>query len=912
MSNDITKGNAFHKEGEVVHLNEFCTKENEAIEEDIKTRIAYMVISNEDIKELLDSNNDKQTILNKVIEEYKPYLIKAVEKESTENNKPLIFDDLRGVNEEIIDKKLVNLCTTQLYNSKSYGSVLKAKKYHHAYKKVLEKNLKENLEKKSTSALTFTKDSCNEIIKKEVNKTSKKPKEDEQAYIVLSMPYVYNIKDDSKTKELELISYEEKIIASFMPELIVEYGVFFDGTNNNIYNIDFYKNFKKFLKEPAKDIEDGLNENDEFGKPKLKDRKQGTIEEYILSTDNPEFTNETKKIIINQMKNASIRYFDNKSVFIVGKDEILTTKKAEKDSKKVFDYLLDVKNSKKDAQEKTISDYIIKEILPDDNEDSSFTNGETNISRLYELYDGDDVKKNVDALPNTRFKLYESGSGTFNPFIQKDYEDDSVVGLGLGMGESGVIAHCLYSCIKMVEQLRKDSITYMDELVLDVFGFSRGSTSARHFICTLLKNTQLVKNEKREYTIKTKDSKDIFYEFFGSNGYIRIGSKTIFNPLRTDIEYINPNNNNHRVYNPFYKEKEITIESISFRFAGLFDTVTHYGIMQSNDSDDLNINFFENDNNKKVGHVVHLMADDEFRYNFEAYSIFTNINKHYYKESTEKREDGGARFEEFYVPGAHADVGGGYNEENELVYLGDFIIEEKKLPDYLRKNIQKWNNKYNWLKNNALIQKDSKKEIKEMEEKQKERESEIEKLKKELEKENKSKNEKEKLKDDIEKLENKEGFYYYIKNVYNLNTREDIWGNSSNWEYHLHLYMYKPKVSNKYEHVAMRLMYDKAIYVDSKTQKNRKDEFEMVPFGKFDHSFKNDETLKETYKALKEHKVLKKENTKIYKELKNNYLHHSSQVGNFVNKPSNEKKDEYELYGKRVIYSTEGKEFTRG
>ncbi|PHO14007.1 hypothetical protein, partial [Malaciobacter marinus] len=111
---------------------------------------------------------------------------------------------------------------------------------------------------------------------------------------------------------------------------------------------------------------------------------------------------------------------------------------------------------------------------------------------------------------------------TFNPFIQKDYEDDSVVGLGLGMGESGVIAHCLYSCIKMVEQLRKDSITYMDELVLDVFGFSRGSTSARHFICTLLKNTQLVKNEKREYTIKTKDSKDIFYEFFGSNGYVRI------------------------------------------------------------------------------------------------------------------------------------------------------------------------------------------------------------------------------------------------------------------------------------------------------------------------------------------------------------------------------------------------------
>lgn len=876
MSNDITIGNAFLNPSEGAHVNEYCTKENEIIEDDIKVRIAYIIISNEDIKELLDSNSDKQTILNNTKDKYSSYLVKAVEQEIKENN---TYDKLKGVTEQIVDDKLVNLCTVKLYNSKSYGSVLKAKKYHHAYKKVLQKNLKENLEKKSTSFFTYNKNSCQQILKQEENKTSKKLNKNEQAYIVLSMPYVYNIKENSKEKELEQTCYENKIIASFMPEIIVEYGVFFDGTNNNIYNIDFYRNFVEFLKEPAKDIEDGLNEKysrDSKRDAKILDKK--TIQYHILLTDNPQFTNETKKTIINQMKNASIRYFDNKSVFIVGKDEILTTKKAEKDSKKVFDYLLDVKNSKKDAQEKTISDYIIKEILPDDNKNSSFTNGETNISRLYELYDGDDVKKNKDALPNTRFKLYESGSGTFNPFIQKDYEDDSVVGLGLGMGESGVIAHCLYSCIKMVEQLRKDSITHIDELVLDVFGFSRGSTSARHFICTLLKNTQLVKNEKREYTIKTKDSKDIFYEFFGSNGYVRIGSKTIFNPLRTDIEYINPNNNNHRVYNPFYKEKEITIESISFRFAGLFDTVTHYGIMQSNDSDDLNINFFENDNNKKVGHVVHLMADDEFRYNFEAYSIFTSINKHYYKQSTEKREDGGARFEEFYVPGAHADVGGGYNEENELVYLGDFIIEEKKLPEYLRKNIENWNNKYNWLKNNALIQKDSKKEIKKLKEETKE----------------------------------KEGFYYYIKNQYKLNPREDIWGNSSNWEYHLHLYMYKPKVSNKYEHVAMRLMYDKAIYVDSKTQKNRKDEFEMVPFGKFNYSFKDDETLKETYKVLKEHKILKKENTKIYKELKNNYLHHSSQVGNFVNKPSTEKKDKYELYGKRVIYSTKGKEFTRG
>ncbi|MGB7401277.1 MAG: hypothetical protein WA916_01780, partial [Arcobacter sp.] len=510
MSNDITKGNAFHKVGEVVHLNEFCTNENEAIEEDIKTRVSYMVISNKDIKELLNSNDDKQIILDKVIEKYKPYLIKAVEKESIKNNKALTENELRGINEEIIDKKLVKLCTTQLYNSKSYGSVLKAKKYHHAYKKVLNKDFKINDEKKSTSALSFTKDSCNEIIKKEVNKTSKKLDEDEQPYIVLSMPYVYNIKDGYKTKELELISYEDKIIASFMPELIVEYGVFFDGTMNNIYNVDFYTNFVAFLKEPAKDIEDGLNELSSRDKIRtLKENEQETIQYHIRSTDNPEFTDKTKKMIIKQMNNASkeLRYFDSKLVLKLDHDEIITTKKAEKDSKKVFDYLLDVKNKKKDAQEKTISDYIIKEILPDDDEDSSFTNGETNVSRLYRLYDGDDVKNSIDNLPNTRFKLYESGSGTFNPFIQKDYEDDSVIGLGLGMGVSGVIGHCIFACVKIAEQLRSSSISHIDELVLDVFGFSRGSTSARHFICSILNNAELIKCVKRDYTVKMKDNK---------------------------------------------------------------------------------------------------------------------------------------------------------------------------------------------------------------------------------------------------------------------------------------------------------------------------------------------------------------------------------------------------------------------
>ncbi|PHO16804.1 hypothetical protein CPU12_13755, partial [Malaciobacter molluscorum LMG 25693] len=220
MSNDITIGNAFHKVGEVAHVNEYCTQDNKPIEDDIKTRIAYIIISNEDIKELIASTDDKQTILNETKNRYSSYLVKAVEQEIKENNKVLTYDKLKGVTEQIVDKKLITLCTVKLYNCKSYGSVLKAKKYHHAYKKVLNDNLKENLDKKSTSFLTFTKNSCQEILKQEESKNLKINK-DRQPYIIISMPYVYNIKENSKEKELEEICYEDKIIASYLPEVIV-------------------------------------------------------------------------------------------------------------------------------------------------------------------------------------------------------------------------------------------------------------------------------------------------------------------------------------------------------------------------------------------------------------------------------------------------------------------------------------------------------------------------------------------------------------------------------------------------------------------------------------------------------------------------------------------------------------------
>eukprot|EP01029_Cantina_marsupialis_P022554 TRINITY_DN550_c0_g1_i3.p1 TRINITY_DN550_c0_g1~~TRINITY_DN550_c0_g1_i3.p1 ORF type:complete len:670 (-),score=87.48 TRINITY_DN550_c0_g1_i3:33-2042(-) len=669
MSNDCTIGRAYFKENECIHLNEYCSKTDEkALKEDRKVRIAYIIVSDLESKEINGSEKNKEKILKKVKEKYEKYLIKAVKKESEPNGIILTLSQLKDSKEEIVDNKLVFLSISSLFCTKSYGTVLKSDEYAHAHEQKLEKDLKEKKDDISTTSLKYTFESSQ---KKLCFEKKDDLKDGEQSYIIVSMPYVYNIKKNSLNKELELTYYEEKVIASFMPELIVEYGVFFDGTNNNIYNIDFYKNFTDFLTQPVSYIEKNRNLiKDELGKRDKQDIKTfNSIQEYILSTPVPESSDEVIVLLLTQMSKAEkpIRYFDDKSNLSLDEDEkeVLKSTKA-KHAKKVFDFLVKVKNKSQTTEKKDIANFVREDILVDDDEESSYVNGESNIARLHKLYDGDDVKNSIDSVSTTRFKLYESGSGTHNPFVSKDYEGDSMWGLGLAIGETGVKAHIIYSCIKIAEQFIDASISHIDELVFDVFGFSRGAATARHFVCSVLKEADIVECTRREYTISMKDDKDIFYPFFGDKGYVNIAGKLFFNPLRVDIE--TGVLGERDIPNPYYKNKKIKIDTISFRFVGLYDTVSHYGLSQSNDSEDLNLNFYLDENHKKVGQVVHLMADDEYRFNFDAYSIFPTVNSSFRKHE-KKLSKGGYKFEEYYIPGAHADIGGGYNESSETVLI---------------------------------------------------------------------------------------------------------------------------------------------------------------------------------------------------------------------------------------------------
>ena len=860
MSNSSKKGVVYIQGNEALHLAEFSTVNGKICADTIRARWSFIIINKKETEDLCADEKDKEKILETVVNKYSSYLIDAIKKESQPNNQVLRYPYLTGSKEIVIKNKLVKLQSAPLYSSKSYGTILKDKEYDYAYANELPKDKKVADKNKTTSTLDYTRQSSQKILDREEYKKDKSysKKEENSSHIIISMPYVYNIKKGSQIEELEAIVYENRISASYMPEVIVEYGVFYDGTNNNMYNVDFYRNYKKFLEKPCKDI---IDSKERKPKPLSNIEDYKTIQEYIAAEANPEKNQIIMTMLQKQILDHDIRYFDKKSKKIDKYDDsYFWQAKISDHAEKVFDYLLDVKNDDEDklASNSEQNKFLYKKILPNDHGDGSFTNGETNISRLYKLYNGDDLKTKTDVPAVTRFKVYASGSGTNDVFEKEDYESDSIIGLGLGIGDTGVKAHIIYTCQKIAEQLRTASIFNIDELILDTFGFSRGATSARHFVCSIVDNYEITKEKsKRKYTLDTKDKKDkkdIFSAFFEKdNGlYTRVGNKVYFNPLRVDIKEVTIKSGKKEkiIKNPYYKKEKINMESISFRFVGIYDTVTHYGVKQSNDSEDLNIDFAKDGNDEKFGHVTHIMAKDEFRYNFYVYSIF----KEYPNKNTKEN------LEEHVLPGAHADVGGGYNISSELTYLGQVIGNKKTVEN----KIISWNKKFNWLE---------------------ETKAELINNRTYLTKEYFDKKDKKDTKED--------GFYYTYQDMSKLNI-------SSFYR----IYMYKKNVSNKYEFVTLRFMYEKA--------RKKEDNFEKVPLSspkkKGNYPFSGDSTLVKVYNKLIGLQN-PEDDVNTYKVFKDNYIHHSSRVGDFVNKPSMENKRIF--YGERIVYGSTGKNFTK-
>ncbi|WP_341581709.1 phospholipase effector Tle1 domain-containing protein [Marinobacter metalliresistant] len=222
--------------------------------------------------------------------------------------------------------------------------------------------------------------------------------------------------------------------------------------------------------------------------------------------------------------------------------------------------------------------------------EGSYLSAETNVSKLERMYQQGQFQSE-EWKEAHRISTYVSGVGT------KSGESDDGPSMGLGLGEQGILKKIAEGSGDLATDVRDYVSAPIDELILDVFGFSRGAATARHFI-------------SRE----VQDEGGALAAAFKQQGI------------------------------PWPKK-------ITVRFVGLFDTVAGIADLgnldfSAHDAETGRINV--NLRPEHAERLVQFAARDERRHNFSLNSLrgeSGNLPDH---------------FSEWTLPGAHSDIGGGY------------------------------------------------------------------------------------------------------------------------------------------------------------------------------------------------------------------------------------------------------------
>lgn len=241
--------------------------------------------------------------------------------------------------------------------------------------------------------------------------------------------------------------------------------------------------------------------------------------------------------------------------------------------------------------------------------DDSFENDYTNIARGYDA---------IDPSADFQKKLYIEGIGTENL-----ESDDVFPDVAIGMGYRGVVAKVVKACVKAPEILKEYRGKEIDVLKVNVYGFSRGATAARHFL-------------------HIANSPAIIYSQLPDNK-VQVTAPGYFQGMEDKNKILaitnNPLLDRHGYFAACLLEENFNIKKIEINFVGLYDTVASYGFYHGNDSIDLHL-----DAVKKARFVLQLSSDDEYRENFDLINI----------------ESAGLHGLELTLPGVHADIGGSY------------------------------------------------------------------------------------------------------------------------------------------------------------------------------------------------------------------------------------------------------------
>lgn len=253
----------------------------------------------------------------------------------------------------------------------------------------------------------------------------------------------------------------------------------------------------------------------------------------------------------------------------------------------------------------------------------------TNIALLEPFYRAKEEKDISD--DEFVYRIYVSGSGTDR--VLENVGDN--IGAGFGQGSTGVIQKvedaltCINSKLTLFTNVLGDNIT----LIFHLFGFSRGATEARIF-------AHVVNKQKKEQDFGKSLWKHVFEGKDRIKGIVKKGN-------------------------------------ISIPAMGIYDTVASVGVLFKNTIGNKALIDYENiiDTWSKLHHknvndlglndlgmvddVYHICALDEYRENFALVPIY---------ESDARKKT------EIYIPGCHADVGGGYSEGKDkkvTLYAGD-------------------------------------------------------------------------------------------------------------------------------------------------------------------------------------------------------------------------------------------------
>lgn len=252
-------------------------------------------------------------------------------------------------------------------------------------------------------------------------------------------------------------------------------------------------------------------------------------------------------------------------------------------------------------------------------DDDSYINDFSNVARGYDAID-----------PTATFQkaIYIEGIGTHD-----EKSDDVFPDVAIGMGSRGVVAKVVKACVNAPGMLLQYNDKEIDILKVNVYGFSRGATAARHFL-------------------HISNSPAIVYNQLPDNK-VQIAAPGSYEGMEDKNNILTVSNNplleQHGYFAACLLNDNFKIKKIEINFVGLYDTVASHGFYHGNDSKDLHLNAV-----KKARFVLQLSSDDEYRENFD----LTNI------------DSAGLHGLELTLPGVHSDIGGSYvNNSKEISVL---------------------------------------------------------------------------------------------------------------------------------------------------------------------------------------------------------------------------------------------------